>query len=355
MIKLSEQLAQKIVDKMMTVIPYNVIITDEQGVIIGSGDPERIHQFHSVAKKVMEFKRTIEIYKDTLVGVKIGVNCPIFFEGRLVGVIGITGNPDIVKTFSELVSVTAELLINQEYVLNERKIKEREREEFLYEVVYESNEYSQSFIERGLSLGIDLTIPHTAVVISFNEEAVKQVRRHLKSFMQKDEYYLTLNPSTIVAFMYSDKLLIKRLERYFDERHITDIYLGIGLTEHIIANSVKQGFTALTIGKGMENYKPIHLYEDIHFISILTNFKNDFRLDKIVEKLNSEGKQADLFDTLAAYVYNNGEVNTTSDILHIHRNTLNYRLDKIQEVTGKDPRNLIELFELFTAYVVSRL
>ncbi|MCH5138694.1 transcriptional regulator, partial [Clostridiaceae bacterium UIB06] len=82
MIELSEQLAQKIVDKMMEVISYNVIITDEQGIIIGSGDPNRIHQFHSVAKKVLETEKMIEIADDSSPGVKAGVNSPIFFNGK---------------------------------------------------------------------------------------------------------------------------------------------------------------------------------------------------------------------------------------------------------------------------------
>ena len=88
---------------------------------------------------------------------------------------------------------------------------------------------------------------------------------------------------------------------------------------------------------------------------MLANFEGDHKLNDLIEKLKLEGKQADLLETLAAYVYNNGEANTTSEALHIHRNTLNYRLEKIQEISGKNPRNLIELFELFTAYVVSML
>lgn len=355
MIQLSEQLAQKIVDQMMKVIPYNVIITDEQGIIIGSGDPKRIYRFHPIAKKVIEIEKTVQISDDSSLGVKAGVNSPIFFDGKLVGVIGITGNPDIVKPFSELVSVTAELLINQEYVLIQRRTKEQEREKFLYELAYADEEYSQDFIERGLSLGIDLTIPHRAVVINSNEETLRKIKNYINSFLRKDEYYLTLNPNIIAIFMHSDKPIIKMLEKYFSKENIANVNLGIGLTESVIATSIKQALIAMNIGRKLESNKGTYMYEDLHFISILANFKNDFKLNEIIRKLKVEGKQADLFGTLAAYVYNNGEVNTTSDVLHIHRNTLNYRLEKIQEISGKNPRNLIELFELFTAYVISML
>lgn len=356
MIELSEQLAQKIVDKMMGVIPYNVIITDEQGVIIGSGDPNRIHQFHSVAKKVLETKKIIEIPDDSSPGVKAGVNSPVFFNGKPVGAIGITGNPDIVKSFSELVSVTAELLINQEYASNQRKIKEQEREKFLYELVYADEAYSQSFVERGLSLGIDITIAHTAVLInSSDEDTLKKVKNYLNSFLQKQEYYLMINPNTIAAFMYSDKHLIKRLKKSLENKYINNINIGVGLTEPIIADSINQARKALSIGKKLENNKNIYLYKDLYFISMLANFAGDHKLKELISKIKLDGKQADLLDTLVAYVYNNGETNTTSEVLHIHRNTLNYRLEKIQEISGKNPRNLIELFELFTAYVVSML
>ena len=41
--------------------------------------------------------------------------------------------------------------------------------------------------------------------------------------------------------------------------------------------------------------------------------------------------------------------------LFIHRNTLKYRLDKIQELTGKNPRSFQDLFYLYVLYVLYRL
>lgn len=354
MIKLSGQLAQKIVYKMMKVIPYNVIITNEQGVIIGSGDKNRINQIHSGAKSVLKFKKIVEINDNSSAGVKKGVNSPIFFEGKLIGVIGISGEPSIVKPFSELASVTVELLINQEYVLNEQNRKEQQIEKFLYDLTYATEEYSESFIERGLSLGINLAIPHTAVIINFKEEASKKIRSRLNNCLAKYEYFYMLSSDTIVIFMNSDKMIMDRLSSYLDNEY-SNINFGIGLNEIIIANSFKQAVTALNIGKKLENNKNVFLFENLYFISMLSRFKGDNKLTCIIEKLKKEPKQIDLLSTLVAYVYNNGEINSTSEKLHIHRNTLNYRLEKIYEISGKDPKNLMELFELFTAYLISIL
>ena len=48
---LSKSLAQKIVDRMMDIIPYNVNLMDKNGVIIASGDKDRINTLHLGLKK----------------------------------------------------------------------------------------------------------------------------------------------------------------------------------------------------------------------------------------------------------------------------------------------------------------
>ncbi|MEM5591370.1 helix-turn-helix domain-containing protein [Niallia circulans] len=39
-------------------------------------------------------------------------------------------------------------------------------------------------------------------------------------------------------------------------------------------------------------------------------------------------------------------MNETASQLIVHRNTLNYRLNRIHKITGKDPKNILDLVEL---------
>jgi carbohydrate diacid regulator len=53
-----------------------------------------------------------------------------------------------------------------------------------------------------------------------------------------------------------------------------------------------------------------------------------------------------LIETLQVYIENNLNVMETADNLNIHRNTLNYRLSRIYEITGKDPKKILDLIDL---------
>lgn len=49
-----------------------------------------------------------------------------------------------------------------------------------------------------------------------------------------------------------------------------------------------------------------------------------------------------LLATVRAVVRHDGNLAVAASELCIHRNTLTYRLDRIQELTGRDPRRLLD-------------
>ncbi|MGV8983016.1 CdaR family transcriptional regulator [Clostridium sp.] len=353
MITLTEQQAQNIVDRMMNVIPYNVNIMNNKGIIIGSGDKNRLYKLHEGALEAISQKVMIEISQGG-VDTKPGVNTPILFKDRVIGVIGITGKPEDVRPFVELVRITAELLVTQEHDLFQRRINEQLKDEFLYELIYMKNSYSQDFSERGIALGVDVSLPRVAVILTFNESCIQKTKAKLLNFIRNDEYYLKLNPSTILIFMYYDSSVTKRVERFLCKGEEYHFEIGIGLNENIFGISYKQAIKAIEIGKKLQSERNVHLYKDIAFISFLVGFKGNKEMEKIIVDLQAEN-QLNLFTTLITYINMNGQANKTAEALYIHRNTLNYRLEKVEEVTGKNPKNLTDLFQLYTAYILSKI
>lgn len=52
---------------------------------------------------------------------------------------------------------------------------------------------------------------------------------------------------------------------------------------------------------------------------------------------------------ILAYIKNNGSISKTSSDLFIHKNTLQYRLNKVAKMTGYNPRELKSLIVLYLA------
>lgn len=64
MFELDHDLAQDIVDRAMAILPCNVNVMDSQGLILGSGEPERINTRHEGAQLVLANGRIVELDTD---------------------------------------------------------------------------------------------------------------------------------------------------------------------------------------------------------------------------------------------------------------------------------------------------
>ena len=189
---IDSKIAQGIVNRVMKVIPYNVNIMNQDGVIIASGDRSRLNKIHSGALLVLEEKKSVEIHKDTDKE-KAGINLPIMFSNETIGVIGVTGNPDDIRQFGELVRITAELLVNEHFIFSKKKAFEMHRDKFLYELTQLDGEYSERIKQESNELGINLDVPRIALVISMKNKDFNyyvKIKDKLWMFLEKQEFII---------------------------------------------------------------------------------------------------------------------------------------------------------------------
>src|SRR5438094_10532689 len=113
---LTPVLAQEIAGDTSAIIGFNVLITDQDGMVIGSGDTGRVGTFHEASVEVM---RTREAAAHSagqaraLRGVRPGVTLPIIIEGEALGTVGITGAPARVRRFGLVVKRQTEILLQE--------------------------------------------------------------------------------------------------------------------------------------------------------------------------------------------------------------------------------------------------
>lgn len=350
MIKLTVEMAQSIVDRMMNVIPYNVNIMNNQGVIIASGDKKRIGQLHEGALDAISRDKLNLVYEDNG-GAKPGVNMPIYFNNILMGVIGISGDPKEVISFAAIVKATSELLIKQEYVFNERRVREQIEEEFLYQWSYLNNDYDEGFFQRADVLGINLNINRIAVIIKGEDK--KNIINIIKKYIYDCEYVIRFNAEDILIFMKYDSKLYKRVTNIYYLLN-EEVKIGIGLHENIMTKSVEQALRAIEINDKLALGNSLCKYSEIKFFDVISNNFKDKSIIDLVDKL-TDINNFELIDTLITYILLNCDIKNVSEKLHIHRNSLNYRLKKIYDITGKNPKDIIDLLELLVACVLYKL
>ncbi|MGL5617216.1 MAG: CdaR family transcriptional regulator [Sarcina sp.] len=345
-------LAQSIVDKMMGIIPYNVNIMDSKGYIIGSGDKSRINSLHKGAVEALEFKSPIEIYSKEE-GVKEGVNLPISFNNRIVGVIGITGNPESVRAFGELVKVTAELLLNQEYSIQKHIMKNKLKEEFIFEWVHKKEIYNLDFINRGKELGINLEIERYCLMVLYEKEKANILKSHIDKFLVEDEYYINIDSDKLLLILNEKLGKVHNRIKNFKNMDLGIRKITIEKVEKILAKSFYSNLKAITIADKINFSKDILEKNDIKFLKSLEGNLDFDEGERIIELLKDHSTE--LLESFLAFIENNYEVSKTAKIIHVHRNTLFYRINKIEEITELSFNNYLGKYRLTEAYICNKI
>jgi len=394
--RITHQLAQDIVDKTMNILGRNINIMDENGVIIGSGDKSRLNQFHEGAAQVIKEGKKLEIYsKDInhLVGAKPGINLPIEYNNKIIGVVGITGEPNEVTPFGEVIKMTVEMMLQQEFLLKELQLEQQARENFIQDIV--SGRIGNDldlFITRGQIVGYDILIPRVALVIDiyqFGKTAQKsfQTFRGLKEgeiYLQrlKNDVVKTIqgifvnSPQEIVSYLGGDRFIVlktinlkdsdeilreklfsigHKIKNIISQKMKFKVTIGIGKYHKEIwglSKSFREATQALDVGTRLEGAGDIYYINDLGIGRLLAEIRKNTQREIIRNTFYStkdkRGKKMNeiLLDTLKAFFDNNLSISKTAQAIYTHRNTLLYRLRRIKEITGLDPKKFDDAMQL---------
>ncbi|MGS0730732.1 sugar diacid recognition domain-containing protein, partial [Shewanella sp. 0m-11] len=156
---LDGSLARQIVKRTMKIIGHNINVMNNHGVILGSGESHRIGAIHEGALLAISQQRTVEISTQstgTLQGVKPGINLPLHYKGEIIGVIGITGEPEKLHSYGELLKMTAEIIVEQANTIEQAQWQYRQKEELIIELIKSEGPFTSHQRNWASQLNIDL-------------------------------------------------------------------------------------------------------------------------------------------------------------------------------------------------------
>ncbi|MGG1880094.1 sugar diacid recognition domain-containing protein [Paenibacillus cisolokensis] len=364
---LTRELAQEIVERTMSILNRNINVMNESGVIIGSGDPERIGQLHDGALLVLRTGERVEIDQLRAAELKSsrpGINLPISFNGQTVGVVGITGEPADIRNYAELVRMAAELVLEQSFLLENVQWKQRIQNDIVNQLISEENVDEESVIERARAVGIALRQPRMVIVLDGPDSTEAAVQKRVRAVQYE------VGRSDLIGVTFNHEIVILKSVPEAPQAQNTELTLFLKRLLQVAGGSVligcgslaerpkglqasfNQARSAIQVGGRLRAGARVYRYEDYRLEIMLSRLaweEQDQQAFAFYEQLLGHEKKGELAHTLEVFIEEGGELHSIAERLFIHRNTLRYRLDKITELTGRDPRNLKGLMELYMA------
>lgn len=352
--KISASLAQKIVDDLRLVLNYKVNFMDTDGLIIASSDAARLNTFHGGAALVLKQKKPLYIrYDGQYEGARKGINMPIYFEHNVIGVIGVSGDAEVLK-LTETVRAMTEILIKEAY-LNVMSFQKREKHRLIIETLM----LDGGALANDTLFGIDLLRKyHVAVGSNFTTAYDLGYLHALLEgvFGSYDTIFFTLSHGMIIVLapVADLSLLLTQVIERAKEKHNLDLNFGVGLTvsTHVTFThgfeTAKQALEWVNT-KGIS--KQISYFKDLDLGMVVTSLDRSVRqlfLNNVLQHL-SEKELALFCRIINSFAKHNGSLAACSQELFIHKNTLQYQLNKIKQLTGYDPRNYQDFAVLYLA------
>ncbi|MCG1012952.1 helix-turn-helix domain-containing protein [Tepidanaerobacter sp. GT38] len=387
--EITHEYAQSIVEKTKNLLGKNINIMNSLGIIVGSKDKSRIDTFHEGAAEVIKTGKEIEITSkqaSELEGVKPGVNLPIYLNDNIVGVVGITGEPDEVRPYGQLLKISVEAMLKQFFLSEQLRMEQNAKELYVHDIINWNFEDTNVFLTKGEVLGYDLSLPRLALNIKVNNLVIKEKSKGLYdnqelTAQEKREKILDCikkvfdNPQNMIShngsnyyivFFAPQKIHVKTVKQQIKEiadklskkleKYSVKFCIGVGSYYPGLAGlrkSYKEAVKAIQI---VERKSPGQLPQIIFAQDLSLEMMLAAAPDEIIniyksQLLAKEGAKDFLSDeklinTIKAFFSANLNISKSATKLNVTRNTVNARLDKIKTLTGLSPKDFNDAVKL---------
>ena len=222
------------------------------------------------------------------------------------------------------------------------------------------------FLRSG-ELQIDADVSRVVFIVQIpgNETGVVQL---MQNMFPEQDFVINIDNKNIVLIKalpsesgndFANKVA-KNIVETINSELMLNVCVGIGTpveTINDISRSYSEARLAIEIGRVFEGEKYILSYDELGIGRLIYQLPSklcELFLDEIFKKDGLEVLDDETLQTIDKFFENNLNVSETSRQLFVHRNTLVYRLDKIERLTGLDLRKFDDAVVFKVAVLVSK-
>lgn len=248
---------------------------------------------------------------------------------------------------------------------------------FFEQLLLKPVEAEDVLLEHAAACGYDLSEPQQVVLLGASRHGDKGSVLMKAELAQVARDFFVRCGRKVLLTLWMDKVLfllpregdqgnvalVEKLMEYI-EAHLpgSNVAAGIGSfasSLRFIRESYQQAGKALWFSSSNVTKNDVYAYEDLGIYKLLLEIPLD-RLQKYCHEIigtleaHDAKYKMDLVNSLFIYFEENGNAVKTAHRLFVHRNTLDYRLKKIEEVSGRKLSNSYERLMLQLAVVIGR-
>jgi carbohydrate diacid regulator len=380
---ITEDIAYPIIQRLTGTMNYNINIIDNDGVIIASTDWDRVNYIHEGAKEVLDSKQPLIIYKDDLgrfLGTKEGVNLPIEFMEEIIGVVGITGNPDELMQLAQMTKITVELMLQQDYLQKQAQFEQQLMDSWVMELIGPDEvdetkllKHAKHFLQMDIEGEMTICLIESPKLktskgledLVKKNELKKEIFRYVQSVESDVNFFGVTNENlfiigTALKSNHTELTVVENLYNSLlskNRKMFSDCRISVGNRNTSIKGLRQSYFEARQSLDLMKNFKEdvatshikewglIRLLDQIPAL-IREEFLLQYRIDDL---------PPDLLETLQALLDCDHNLSQTAEKLHIHRNTLAYRLENIHQLLKLNPKSGKDLAMLYVLMILKKL
>ncbi len=358
---ISTDAAEKIIREVSLAVERPVNLMNDHGVIIASTDLSRIGTLHQGAyESIRDNMDCLIVRSDSdYPGSRIGINIPIRFDGQIAGVVGIRGDDyEELSRYIRLIRTTAEALLKAS-ALRPLPSPDAVQERLLKKILFEQPLTEEQIRECGSRYGLSMdTSYHAAVVIAdqpVGEHGREDPVRALKNMLPApgtSSFFCTA-PGCIVLLLHGFQGKEQELSEYLATfssaskafpNSFSRISVGYDKDPCTFLNfydAFLRARTACRIARFKETTMPV-CYQDLTLELLASELSEPVRntyLHRILPDM-PPGQLRSFLQLLHIFYDCSGSIEKTAAALYVHKNTVQYQLKKLAELTGFDPRNI---------------
>jgi carbohydrate diacid regulator len=368
------QIAEKIQLKVTSLVNQPVTVTDEHGIVLATNQPGI-----PASLDISDSPRLIEFN----------------YAGKVAGYVALPAAMPNHTELAPLIRSIAELVMHQSILVEQIPRQEERLDKFIYDCLHHNPSDEALVIAEARLFDIDLERPRIAIVITIDDPVLTtvirtpssdretRITRYKSGITRGLNSFYTASRNNLVAYIGENRFCILKdlladntsLEHSVDnfKKSITTTYeiirsetklpttIGIGNYHEGLAGlkqSYEEAVSAIELGSQLWEQNRVYHIDDFGVVAPLLSGIDENNIYFSRDLLDKLGENSEIIQTLQAFFNNNMSLTQTADELGIHRNTLVYRLDRINETLGLDPRNFddavqIKLAILFTHFIES--